>query len=149
MTSLALRNRNNSLLPTVTFGNSIDRWFDDVDHWFNNSTTKHQNMKVDFYENDTAYIVSADVPGVTVDDIDVSLENGILTISCKRSNSVENGNDDYYVRERIYGEMKRAFKLPTSVKEDSIDAKLNNGVLTVTIDKGEELKRRQIEVKSG
>lgn len=90
------------------------------------------------------FVVRADVPGVEEKDVDISLHNGVLSVTGTRSSEQRNEGDAYYVHERQYGSFSRSFALPDTADGEKVDASLTNGVLTVTIGKRAEAKPRKI-----
>jgi HSP20 family protein len=103
---------------------------------------------VDITESDSGYRISADLPGLSREDIKVSVEDGILSISGEKKQEFEKKEKDrYYHFERSYGKFCRSFSLPANVDNANIDAKYNNGVLEVLLKKTEETKPKAIEVK--
>ena len=100
-------------------------------------------------EDDDAYYVEVDLPGIKKDDIDINIEDNILTISGERKVKDEVKEDDYYKVESKYGKFSRSFTLPEKVDEDNIKAESKDGVLEVVIPKlkEEEKKPKKIEVK--
>jgi len=104
---------------------------------------------VDIYETEHELVVKADVPDVNPEDLDIRVENNILTIRGERKFE-EKVNEENYLRvERAYGSFSRSFSLANSVKSDAIKADYQNGVLTLTIPKREEAKPKQIKVNVG
>src|SRR3954470_19514053 len=104
---------------------------------------------VDVREDADHIYVEAELPGFKKDDVDITLENSTLTISALRSEEKQDGNQDkgdWLLRERRYSRFLRSFTLPPTVDERSVDAKLNEGILTVTLTKREETKPRKINV---
>ena len=104
---------------------------------------------VDVRETGDALLVQAELPGLTVDDVDVRVENGVLTISGEKKQELEQDSEDsgYRLVERCYGRFERSFRLPRSVDAEKVKAEFANAVLTVTFPKAEEAKPRRIEVK--
>ena len=105
--------------------------------------------QVDVRENADAYVIQADMPGVRDDDIDVHLEDGRLTISGARHELKEHDDDTLHIAERRYGTFTRTFVLPREADTEHIEAKLDSGVLTVTVPKRADAKPRKIAIKSG
>lgn len=107
--------------------------------------------RVDVSESADAIMITADVPGMVEDDIDITLSDDTLTISGERSESREKEDEDYFHRERSYGMFSRRIPLPTYIERDEISAKFKNGVLKIEVPKSEEGRKhwRKIEVKSG
>ena len=90
---------------------------------------------IDVRESETEIVVEAEVPGMTEADIDVTLNNGLLTIKGEKKSEREEKKDDYHLTERSYGKFQRSFRVPDTVDEDNINAKLDQGVLHVTLAK--------------
>jgi len=103
---------------------------------------------VDIVESETGYNITADLPGLSKEDVKVNVENGVLTISGEKKTDVEKREKDkYYHFERSYGKFSRSFSLPEHVDSAHIDARYNNGVLEIALKKTEEAKPKAIEVK--
>jgi HSP20 family protein len=101
---------------------------------------------VDIYETKEALVVKAELPEVKKDDIDVKIDNGILTIQGERK-CEEVKDEQVHRRECQYGFFSRSFSLPTTVDPNKINANYKDGVLTVSIPRKEETKPRQIEIR--
>jgi HSP20 family protein len=102
---------------------------------------------VDIREREDAYLVELELPGLTKDDVKITMENNILTIQGEKKHEKEEKRGDYHRTERVYGSFQRSFTLPSSVKNDKIEAQYKNGILTVSLPKVEEAKPKAIEVK--
>lgn len=104
---------------------------------------------IDFVESDTAYELTAELPGIETKDLDVSLSKGILTIKGEKQESKEEKEKEYYLSERRYGSFQRSLQLPDGVDADKIDASFVNGVLKVVLPKtpGSHGTHRKIAVK--
>jgi HSP20 family protein len=98
---------------------------------------------VDIVEDDTQYTIKADLPDIKREDVKVSVENGVLTISGERKHESETTDKKkkYHRIERSYGRYVRSFRLPEEVKPDQVEAKFQDGVLTVRLPKAEEAKK--------
>lgn len=108
--------------------------------------------EADVVETERDVLVLMDVPGCSPGDIELVLENNILTVSGERRpqwGGDGNGRNAFHLAERRYGRFSRSFILPRDVDQDQIQAKFENGVLTVTIPKSEKARRRRIEVQVG
>ena len=103
---------------------------------------------LDLVETDTALEVRMDVPGVKPEDIDVQLSGNLLTIAGKRSEEKEEKGKTYHRVERSYGSFSRSVTLPCGVKDEKVDAKIEGGVLRVTLQKTDDAKTRKIKVHS-
>jgi HSP20 family protein len=95
---------------------------------------------LDISERKDAYVVTVEVPGVNSDDLDITLEDGLLTIQ---------GEQQFHRVERRYGSFRRSITLPSQVQADAIEASFENGVLEVVVPKAEEAKPKKITVRAG
>ena len=102
---------------------------------------------VDVAEHDNEYLVKVELPGVSKDDVTITMQENILTIRGEKKDGKESKGTNYHSVERSYGSFQRSFTLPTTVKTDKIDAAFKDGILTITMPKAEEAKAKQIEVK--
>ena len=102
---------------------------------------------VDVAEEDDAYVVMVELPGVNKNDVKITLESNILTIQGEKRAETESKEKNVHRVERSYGSFQRSFTLPTMVKNDKIDAEFKDGILKIMLPKAEEAKPRQIEVK--
>jgi HSP20 family protein len=102
---------------------------------------------VDILENDKSYTVKAELPEMKREDIKVSLENGVLTLSGERKFEKEEKDRKYHRVERSYGSFMRSFSLPDNADANQVNAQYRDGVLTVTVGKSEKAKPRAIDVK--
>jgi len=103
---------------------------------------------VDVFEDKDAVRIAVEVPGVNPDDIKISLEQNVLTISGEKQQVSEEKTERVHRYERAYGSFTRSFTLPSSVDAERIEASTDNGVLSIMIPKAEKAKPRQIQVKS-
>jgi len=104
---------------------------------------------VDIYEDDHNITLQIEIPGVREEDIDVRLENNVLTITGERKLENEEKKQNFHRIERQYGKFVRSFTLPNTVNADSVNAEFNDGVLRVSIAKREESKPKQIKIAAG
>jgi HSP20 family protein len=104
---------------------------------------------VDIYETEHELVVKADLPEVDPKDLDIRVENNILTIRGERKFEKKVNEDNYLRVERAYGSFSRSFSLANTVNAEAIKADYQNGVLTLTIPKREEAKPKQIKVNVG
>ena len=102
---------------------------------------------VDIKETKDAFVLHADVPGVDPKDIEVHMENGILTIKGERESEKKEEKEGYKRVERQYGSFYRRFSLPDTADADKIAAKCKNGVVEITIPKKEAVQPRKISVE--
>src|SRR6202047_1953851 len=135
---------------TTTLQDQINRLFNDAfERSGQESNLTAWAPAVDIYENEHELVVKADLPDIDPKDLDIRVENNILTIRGDRKFE-KNVNEDNYLRvERAYGAFSRSFALANSVNPDGIKADYQNGVLTLVIPKREEAKPKQIKVNVG
>lgn len=112
----------------------------------NNIATSSWMPQVDVKEENDRYVFLADIPGVNPKDIEVTSENGALTIKGERKIDKDEEREGYRRIERSRGSFYRRFNLPESVDTDKINARSNNGVLEITIPKTEKVKAKKIKV---
>ena len=107
--------------------------------------------RIDVKEDDVAYEISVELPGLEEKDIEITVDDGTLVLRGEKSGASEEKEGKYFRQERIYGRFERAFHLPDGVEAEKIEAKFKNGVLTLHLPKKEEAKKvvRQVEVKTG
>lgn len=103
-------------------------------------------VALDLSETADSYMIEAAVPGLKADDLNITFENGILTISGEIRQSEESKDRNFHRVERRFGHFSRSVALPTTVRGDAITANLEGGVLFLTIPKAEEVKPRKITV---
>jgi len=127
---------------------------DQVNRLFNESFRTHGEESalttwapaVDIYETTNELVVKADLPDVNEKDIDIRVENNLLTIRGERKVEKSVSEESFLRVERTYGSFSRSFSLPNTVNAEAIGADYKNGVLTVTLPKREESKPRQVKV---
>jgi HSP20 family protein len=102
---------------------------------------------VDLREEDKRFVIEVDLPGVKKEDIQIQLENNLLTIRGERRFESETKKEHYHRIERAYGKFLRSFTLPTRVEAGKINATQRDGILEVVIPKAEESLPKKIEVK--
>ena len=103
--------------------------------------------RMDVVEKDKEIIVKMDIPGMKQDDIKVTLEDNVLTISGERKFEKDDKKDNYHRVERFYGNFTRSFTLPLTVDSKKINATYKNGVLELVLPKKEETQPKQINIK--
>ena len=133
--------------------NDLQREFDTMlSRWFSQPTRtdgrRSAPYAVDVREDENHVYFEVELPGFRKDEIDLTLENQVLTITAERKEEQKNQRKgDILLNERRHTYFSRSFQLPPSVSTDRCDAKLQEGVLHLTLDKREETKPRKIEVK--
>jgi HSP20 family protein len=106
------------------------------------------NPNVDIYENKDQIVLEAELPGMSREDFDLSVENNIITLRGERHFEKKDDTDNYHRVERAYGSFTRSFTLPNTVSGEGAVADYRNGVLRVVLPKREETRARRIEIKS-
>src|SRR5207244_12890629 len=125
----------------------VNRLFnDDFERRGEESSLAAWSPAVDVYETEHELVVKADLPEVDPKDLDIRVENNILTIRGERKFEKKVNEDNYLRVERAYGSFARSFTLANTVNSDAIKADYQNGVLTLNIPKREEAKPKQIKV---
>jgi HSP20 family protein len=127
---------------TSRLGRTLD------DSWFLAPTHKGWMPAVNVEEKKDEVVLTAELPGLGHDDVEIELENNILTIRGEKREEREEGDDDsrYHLWERRYGSFQRSFTVPRTVKPTDINAVFENGILTVHMPKVPEAKGRKISI---
>ncbi len=145
--------------PGRAWVGELDRMFEDFDRrfrwprpWVPQSWWAEPGVRMpalDVYEKDNEIVVKAEIPGMSKDDIEVSLANSTLTISGEKKKEEEIKDQDYYRCERSFGSFSRSIELPAPVKTEDAKASFVNGVLEIHLPKTAETKRKLITVEVG
>lgn len=101
---------------------------------------------VDIRETEESFEFTAELPGLTKDNVNITVENKVLTLTGERKWEDEENKNSYHRVERAYGSFSRSFTLPGTVNPDKVEAKFDNGLLTISVLKADEIKPRQIEI---
>ena len=127
----------------------LDRIFDDMGRNLPESdwTEAGNWLALDVHETADAFTVETDLPGVSPENINVSVHENTLTISAETKREEKQEKDNRIISERRYGTFHRSIRLPNTVNADKVEANFENGVLHLTLPKSESAKPRQIEVK--
>jgi HSP20 family protein len=133
------------LIPFDPFKELSTNWGEDV---FTGSFSGAFLPAVDIYQEGDNVIVEMEMPGVKTEQVDVSVENDVLTISAKKEEKKEVKKEDYYHKEIRKGSFSRSVILPMKVKGEESTAEVSAGVLRVVLPKADELKPKKIQVKS-
>ena len=133
------------MMPTV---NEWDRLMSDfVGDRLEDTELTNWTPEIDIAEDNDAYVVIADLPGLTKKNISINIKENMLTISGERKIEKKDDNKNYCRTERRDGIFKRSFQLTDQVISDGITASFRDGVLTVNVPKTEEVKPKEIEIK--
>ena len=104
---------------------------------------------LDISERKDAYLVTVELPGVAFDDLQITLEDGLLTIQGERHFNNDASDQQFHRVERRYGAFRRAITLPAHVLADAVEASVEDGVLQILVPKAEEAKPKRIQVRPG
>jgi HSP20 family protein len=145
--------------PFATLRNQVDRLFHDfengflqspfyrdIDNFWRRDLAFPITPAVDVAEKENAFELTAELPGLDAKNIELSLSDDVLTIKGEKSEEKEEKTKDRYVSERRFGSFRRSLQLPASVDASKIDAAYKNGVLTVTLPKSAEAKKKQTAI---
>jgi HSP20 family protein len=132
-----LQNEMNRLFNTV---------FDAPPAGNGGSTLRRWMPAMDLVEADDHYVLRADLPGMTEDDVKIEFEDGTLTVSGERKAEHESKGEGYHRVERAFGSFSRSLTLPKGIDAEAVTASFDRGVLEVSIPKPEERKPRRIEI---
>lgn len=135
----------------------VRRWGDDFDGLFENflrpmgmieeSMNEGLTPRLDVVEHDNDFVLQAEMPGIKKDDIEITLENGVLTISGECKSEKETSEGERVVRqERRYGKYVRSLRLGKEIDEKNVKANYKDGILELTLPKSEEVKPKKINV---
>ncbi len=132
----------------VSVLNDMDRF---INQMFEGSAKNPQrSFSVDIVQSEDGYRLEAEMPGYSIDEVDVRVEENLLVIEGKRQESTENKTDEkltWLVRERQAGNLKRSFVLPDDIDKSGVEASLTNGLLVIGLKKKPEAKPFQVKIK--
>jgi HSP20 family protein len=125
----------------------MSRLFDEM--WRRSARSSGTNWypAIDVTENENEYKIVAELPGMTKDDVKISVTDNIVTIRGEKKAQAEEKNENWHQVERTYGVFERSFTLGTSVNPSGVKARFESGVLTVTLPKSEEARPREIRIE--
>ena len=104
---------------------------------------------LDISERKDAYLVTVELPGIELDDLEITMEDGLLTIQGERQFTSDSSEQQFHRVERRYGAFRRSITLPAQVQAEQIEASFDNGVLQITVPKMEEATPKRIQVRPG
>ena len=130
--------------PIFGLRREIDRLFEDTFGREGGNFTP----AVDIKENESEIRLELELPGLKPDQVEITAENGVLTVRGEKKSERNEGEDNrYHVVERSYGSFTRSFSVPATVDAEKVGAEFKNGVLTVTLPKKEAAKPRQVKIE--
>ena len=143
-------NRLLSLIPGRSYTpsrNLFDRFFDDWDLPSVFSGEDEWIPAFDISENDKEYVVSAELPGLDIKDVDITISDGILSVKGEKKHETEDKGENFHRIERHYGSFNRSFRIPGRVESDKVDASYKDGILKVLLPKAEGTETKKIDIK--
>ena len=126
-----------------------------MDHLFDDAFTRPLTLRdgwsvpaIDMYQTDEEIVVKASLPGVKADEVQINITGEVLTIKGETQQVEEKKDKAWHMREQRWGAFERAIALPTEVVADKAKAEFENGILTITLPKAEEVKPKIINIKA-
>ncbi|WP_049937399.1 Hsp20/alpha crystallin family protein [Haloplanus natans] len=127
------------------FDDATGTW--DAENPFGRMATGMESMSIDLVEADGEFVVTADLPGFERDEVEIQVTDHTLRIEADREEATEEGEGDYLRRERRQESMHRSIRLPDKIDTESVNARMKNGVLTVTLPRLDTEEARSIEIE--
>lgn len=145
MSLIPFNKKENSLATRDPFMNMLDSFFNDT--WLPSRSLLGDTFKIDVGETDSEYTIEAELPGVDKKEINIGMNEGVLTISTARSEENDKNDENYIHRERRYTSMQRTIRLADASDHD-VKASLNDGILTIKVPKEHKQKDvKRIEIQ--
>jgi len=154
--------RNDRVTPAGSYDpfgamrSEIDRIFDTfVGRRFGDTPSFFQNREpavmpsIDVSETEKAIEIEAELPGMKEEDVDCTMRDGVLTIQGEKKSSRDETKENVHLTERSYGRFQRAFRVPETIDQDKIEAKMENGVLRITLPKRPDAQQPEKKIKIG
>jgi HSP20 family protein len=134
----------------MTLREAMDRLFDDAftrplsirDGW------SMASPAIDMFQTENDVVVKASIPGMKAEDVQINITGDVLTLKGEVKNEEERNDKAWHIREQRFGSFERSVALPTAVKTDKADAVFENGILTITLPKADEVKPKTINIKA-
>lgn len=146
---MTMLTRWNPYREMLSLRERMDRLFDRPFSTFDVTPLATFGVDLDVLEGDDGFQVKASVPGIDAEQLDITLDQNVLTIKGEISADEEREGELYHLRERQVGRFSRSVHLPAEVDADAVEANLENGVLTVTVPKAEGSKPKRIVIGNG
>ena len=145
--------RGNPFEELERFFDRMNRQFGDVsyrwegDNPFGRRSSETGSMAVDVVDHDAEFVVTIDLPGFERDDVTIQVTDHALRIDARREEEVDEAEEQYIRHERRHESVQRSIRLPGAVDKENVSARMNNGVLTVTLPKTETRDARTIDIE--
>lgn len=128
--------------------NEFDRLMENNVEWPRWQVNTNLGLAVDVAENEDNFIVLASIPGVNPDDLEITVEEDVLTIKGELHADAQFSEESYHIRERRFGSFGRSIRFPVAVDVNNVEATYENGVLKLHVPKAEEVKPKRIAIKA-
>ena len=125
--------------------NNLNRLFDEF--WPDQNLGTHNFGNLDLHEDEGRVYFDVELPGCKSEDIELTLEDGILHLKAQRNEDNQSKENNYYVRERIMGNWTRSIQLPVAVNEENMEASFKDGILKISLEKQQKCKTHKIPIK--
>ena len=136
----------------MTLREAMDRLFDDAFtrpfSLIREGGSNWSSLAIDMYQTDNEVVVKAALPGIKADEVQINVTSDILTLKGEMKHEDEKKDKSWHIREHRWGAFERSIQLPTGVIADRAKADFDNGILTITLPKSEEVKPKTITVKT-
>ena len=136
----------------MTLREAMDRLFDDAltrpFSLMREGGSTWSSLPIDMYQTDNEVVVKAALPGIKADEVQINVTNDILTIKGEVKHEEEKKDKSWHIREHRWGAFERSVMLPTGVIADKAKAEFDNGILTISLPKSEEVKPKMISVRT-
>jgi HSP20 family protein len=131
---------NDDFFNKASSDNTDEQWIDEEDY--------EGQLSVDVYEDDDSIIIKSTIAGIKSEDIDISINNEMITIKGKRKQNDTIAQDNYYYQECYWGGFSRSIILPVEIQPDKVDAALKNGVLKIILPKARKSKAVSVKINT-
>jgi HSP20 family protein len=140
------------IAPRGNFASPFDVFNQAFNHFLRSEVDTQESTRtwapaIDILETPEAYVVKAELAGVHKEDVQITVENNVLSLKGERKFEKDETKENYHRIERAYGAFARLFTLPTQVDHDHVEARFEQGVLTITVPKAAEAKPKQIDIQ--
>ena len=142
-------NRFDPFREMVSMRRMMDRLIDQGFTGDGDSVTADWALPLDVVEQNDQFIVKASLPGVKMDDIEVTFNNGVLTVKGEIKEDTDHKEDQYHLRERRWGSFSRSISMPSTIQADEIKAEYQDGILVLHLPKSEAMKPKRIAITTG
>ena len=137
----------------LSLRHAMDRLFQDAfvrpSEFFGSTGNGQSSLAMDVYETENDCVVTAAIPGVRPEDVEITVQGDVLTVKAEAKTEQESEKGTYHLRERRVSSLFRQLRLPVAVETDKADARFENGILTLRLPKAAEARERRIRIQAG